>query len=282
MELNAANQIPAAEAPSLRQLLNVVLAAVIVCALYFGRDFLVPLTLAVLLAFVLTPLVQLLRRVRLPRVAAVVLAILLTVCMVAGAGAVIGSQVASLLQDLPKYQATITAKIGQIGGLTTGRFADLTGRLGLKAAEAGHQAAKAAGLTSKASVKTETGAAPVEIVQAPPTPLQMARQILTPVLRPMATAGLVFVVAIFILLQQSDLRDRLIRLIGSSDLYRTTTAMDDAAARLSRYFLSQLGVNTGFGAAVGAGLFFIGVPHAVLWGALSALLRFVPYVGALP
>jgi predicted PurR-regulated permease PerM len=281
MELNAANQIPAAEAPSLRQLLNVVLAAVIVCALYFGRDFLVPLTLAVLLAFVLTPLVQLLRRVRLPRVAAVVLAILLTVCMVAGAGAVIGSQVASLLQDLPKYQATITAKIGQIGGLTTGRFADLTGRLGLKAAEAGHQAAKAAGLTSKASVKTETGAAPVEIVQAPPTPLQMARQILTPVLRPMATAGLVFVVAIFILLQQSDLRDRLIRLIGSSDLYRTTTAMDDAAARLSRYFLSQLGVNTGFGAAVGAGLFFIGVPHAVLWGALSALLRFVPYVGAL-
>jgi predicted PurR-regulated permease PerM len=104
MEMNdpVANQIPSAEAPSLRQLLNVVLAAVIVGALYLGRDFLIPLTLAVLLAFVLAPLVQLLRRARLPRVAAVFLAILLSVCAVAGAGAVIGSQVAALLQDLPK------------------------------------------------------------------------------------------------------------------------------------------------------------------------------------
>jgi predicted PurR-regulated permease PerM len=283
MEMNdpVANQIPSAEAPSLRQLLNVVLAAVIVGALYLGRDFLIPLTLAVLLAFVLAPLVQLLRRARLPRVAAVFLAILLSVCAVAGAGAVIGSQVAALLQDLPKYQATIATKIGQVGGLTTGKLADLTGRLGIKAAQAGHQAAKAAGLTAKANLKSGTAAAPVEIVQAPPTPLQVARQMLAPVLGPLSTAGLVFVVAIFILLQQSDLRDRLIRLIGSSDIYRTTTAMDDAAARLSRYFLSQLGVNTAFGISVGTGLYFIGVPHAVLWGALSALLRFIPYVGAL-
>jgi predicted PurR-regulated permease PerM len=276
-----ANDIPPAEAPSLRQLLNVVLAAVIVGALYLGRDFLIPLTLAVLLAFVLAPLVHLLRRARLPRVAAVFVAILLSILTVVGAGAVIGSQVAALVQDLPKYEATIAAKIGQVGGLTTGKLANLTGDLSIKAAQAGHQAAKTVGLTSKARAKPQTGAAPVEIVEAPPTPLQMARQVLTPVLRPIATAGLVFVVAIFILLQQADLRDRLIRLVGSSDLYRTTTAMDDAAARLSRYFLSQLGVNTAFGAVVGTGLFFIGVPHAVLWGALSALLRFIPYVGAL-
>src|SRR6185312_10146772 len=79
---------------------------------------------------------------------------------------------------------------------------------------------------------------------------------------------------------QEDLRDRMIRLLGSGDLRRTTLAMNDAGRRLSRYFLTQLGINTSFGAIVGAGLYFIGVPNPVLWGILGALLRFVPYVGS--
>ena len=87
-------------------------------------------------------------------------------------------------------------------------------------------------------------------------------------------------VVIFLLLQREDLRDRMIRLFGSSDLHRTTAAMDDAAGRLSSYFLTQLGINAAFGVIVGLALWAIGLPSPVLWGVNAALLRFVPYIGA--
>ncbi len=99
-------------------------------------------------------------------------------------------------------------------------------------------------------------------------------------LSPLATLGIVFVVAVFALLQQEDLRDRMIRLLGSDDLHRTTLAIDDGGRRLSRYFVTQLSINTAFGIVIGIGLLLIGVPNPVLWGILSGLLRFVPYVGS--
>ena len=102
-----------------------------------------------------------------------------------------------------------------------------------------------------------------------------------PVLGPLETTVIVIIVAIFVLMQRDDLRDRFIRLVGSTDLHRTTTAMDDAGKRLSRYFVSQLGVNACFGLVIGVGLWLIGVPAPALWGVLAGLLRFVPYVGAL-
>jgi hypothetical protein len=92
--------------------------------------------------------------------------------------------------------------------------------------------------------------------------------------------GIVFVVLVFVLLQREDLRDRLIRLFGSRDLHRTTVAMDDAAHRLSRYFLMQLGMNAAFGAFIAAGLWLIGVPSPLLWGIFTMLMRFVPYIGS--
>ncbi len=102
---------------------------------------------------------------------------------------------------------------------------------------------------------------------------------LEPILAPFESALIIFVVAVFILLQKEDLRDRLIRLFGSGDLHRTTVAMDDAAHRLSKYFLAQLGINTVFGVTVGVGLALIGLPSPLLWGVLAAILRFVPYIG---
>jgi hypothetical protein len=107
----------------------------------------------------------------------------------------------------------------------------------------------------------------------------MARRIVGPVLGPLGTTALVMLISIFILLQKEDLRDRLIRLFGSGDLHRTTTAMNDAARRLSKYFLTQLAINTGYGCFIAAGLSVIGVPSPVLWGMIALLLRFVPYVG---
>jgi hypothetical protein len=110
--------------------------------------------------------------------------------------------------------------------------------------------------------------------------LEIAQRVLAPVLNPLETSLIVLIVSIFILLQREDLRDRLIRLFGASDLHRTTTALDEAAHRLSRYFLSQLAINTAFGLVIGVGLFLIGVPSPVLWAILGALLRFVPYIGS--
>jgi predicted PurR-regulated permease PerM len=268
------------ESPSGKQLLNVVLSAVIVGALYLGREFLIPLALAVLVAFILAPLVHLLRRGGLPRVTAVLIAVAVSLGALSTGGVVIASQVGGLLDDLPQYQGTIQAKIGDVGALTTSKLAAITRRFGLKAPPATHRRAKV-GLPRGGFATAAPAATPVEIYQPPPTPLEIARQILHAVSTPIAVAGLVFVVAVFILLQQADLRDRLIRLFGSSDLHRTTIAMNDAAVRLSRYFLSQLGVNLAFGIVLGVGLHFIGVPHALLWGAIAALLRFIPIIGSL-
>jgi predicted PurR-regulated permease PerM len=113
------------------------------------------------------------------------------------------------------------------------------------------------------------------------TPFETAQKILRPAVSPLEILGVVFIVAIFALLQREVLRNRLIRLFGSRDLHRTTVGMDDAASRLSRYFLTQLTINACFGIIIAIGLFFIGVPSPILWGVLGTLLRFVPYFGSI-
>ncbi len=199
--------------------------------------------------------------------------------MLLGLGSVIGSQVSALVKDAPQYQGVFEAKLKTLNGLTTGRLTGLVSRFGPALAKVtGAPAAAPAGQKLQAG---EAKPVPVIIRQPAPNAFELIRRMAGPVLRPLATTALVFVVAVFILLQQTDLRDRMIRLLGSGDLHRTSGAMDDAAERLSRYFLSQLAVNAGFGALIGVGLAFIGVPHALLWAAVAALMRFIPYLGGI-
>ena len=101
-----------------------------------------------------------------------------------------------------------------------------------------------------------------------------------PLLSPLATSALAILFLLFLLLQREDIRDRFLRLAGTADLQRSTAALDDAAARLSRFFLTQTALNTGFGVIIGVGLWLIGVPNAVLWGILAGLMRFVPFIGS--
>ncbi|MCP1782279.1 AI-2E family transporter [Bradyrhizobium japonicum] len=122
---------------------------------------------------------------------------------------------------------------------------------------------------------------PVEVLQPDPGALESLRSLIAPLISPLATTGIIVIFVIFILIQREDLRNRLIRLAGSHDLQRTTAALDDAGNRLSRLFLNQLLINTGFGILIGAGLWLIGIPSAVLWGILAAVLRFVPYIGSI-
>ncbi|MBN8871471.1 MAG: AI-2E family transporter [Rhodospirillales bacterium] len=265
----------AAPRPAQDSLLITVIATV--AALYFAREVLIPITLAILLSFVLAPLVVLFRRIRLGRTPSVLLAVLLALGVILAIGGVIGTQIAGLAEDVPHYAHTIERKLDTLRSMTIGRLEQVANRLG-------HQLTVPDGTTAAQSPNPQspqTQPVPVEMHQPAPGPLELANRYLSPALSPVTTVGIVFVVAIFILMQREDLRDRLIRVLGSGDLHGTTLALDDGAHRLSRYFLAQLAVNAGFGTAVGIGLMLIGVPNPVLWGIVSGLLRFVPYVGSL-
>jgi predicted PurR-regulated permease PerM len=261
-----------------------ILAVIIVATLYFGREIIIPIALAVLLSFVLAPLVGLLQRVRVPRGLAVVSVVIMAFAVIFAMGSLLASQLTQLASDLPRYQTTISEKIQSFRDTTAGRgtlerasgmLKDLSKELD-KPKDAA--SVLGAGANSKAALPPTP--VPVEVRQPDPGALESLQSLISPLLHPLATTGIIIIFVIFILLQREDLRNRLIRLAGSHDLQRTTAALDDAAARLSRLFLIQLLLNGTFGVIIGLGLWLIGVPSAILWGILAAVLRFVPYIGA--
>jgi len=254
---------------------------VVIVALYFGKEVLIPITLAILLSFVIAPLVDLVRRTGLGRVPAVLLAVLIALSVILAIGGVIGSQVAQVANNIPQYVTTVEKKVEVIRAYTVGRIETIVGNIGRQApGTADVQGPKPSPSRPVASVPTGQKAPVPDASSTESSPLAIAERYLSPLLSPLATLGIVFVVSVFALLQREDLRDRFIRLLGATDLHRTTMAMDDAGRRLSRYFLTQLGINASFGIIIGIGLFYIGVPNPVLWAILSALLRFVPYIGS--
>jgi predicted PurR-regulated permease PerM len=274
--LRRKEEVPAVDLPGLNGLMTLAVCVVIVTALYVAREVFIPITLAVLLSFVLAPLVTVLRRWHLGRIPSVIFAVLFALGAIASLSAIIGTQVAQLAGDVPRYATTIESKVSAVRDFAGTRLFSVIGGLGRRIELAERSAS---------APKVDSGPAPrpplpVELYQPPASPFTIAEQILLPVLSPLATTAIVFIVAIFILLQQEDLRDRLIRLFGTDDLHRSTGALDDAARRLSRYFLTQLLLNTTFGIIIGLGLLFIGVPNPVLWGIVAALFRFVPYIGS--
>jgi len=259
---------------------TVFIAAVVVAALYFGREVLLPIALAVLLSFVLAPLVRLLQYVRFPRSASVLLVVLLSFGVISGFAALMFTQVSQLAEHLPEYQSTLSKKIDSLRGATT-----TSGTLQQASQVLENLRKQLDKPKSEPSVPLRTGSPdkpiPVEVHQPDPGALETLSALIAPLIHPLATTGVIVIFVIFILVQQQDLRSRLIRLAGSHDLHRTTLAMDDAGRRLSRLFLTQLGLNAGFGLVIGVGLWFVGVPSAPLWGLMGAILRFVPYVGAI-
>ena len=257
-----------------------------IAALYFGREVFVPMALALLLSFALGPPVLLLRRWHVNRVLAVIAVVVLVFSVILGIGALIGSQLAHLAENLPGYQTNITEKIHSLRDTTTssgvvGRAAKMLSDLGNEITKPREKIGRPAanGPAVLAPGVQQQKPVPVEIRPSDPTPVQLILEVAGPLLQPLATAGIVLVFVIFFLLQRQDLRDRFIRLAGARDLRRTTQALDDAAHRLSRYLLVQTAINTGVGVLVGTGLWFIGVPNPALWGILTMLLRFVPYIG---
>ena len=271
--------IPPIELPGLSGLLALSVGVVTVAGLYLGRTLLIPIALAVLLSFLLAPLVNLLRRVHCGRVLSVVMAAFLAISIMLAVGGLLGAQIAELAQDIPAYLYTIHTKVRTVQGLMVTQLNMVMPSLSQQYGQASTLQPRSGGDLAVPSALSEQGPLPVEVHQPDPTTIELAKRIIVPIAAPLSATAIVLVITVFVLLQREDLRDRLIRLFGSSDLPLTTVAMNDAARRLSRYFLAQLAVNIAFGVITGMGLSIIGVPNPLLWSILGMLLRFVPYIG---
>jgi predicted PurR-regulated permease PerM len=262
-----------------------VVTAILIGALYFGREVFVPIALAILLSFVLAPLVSLLQRVHIPRAISVLSVVLFAFTSIFALGGVIATQLTELAGDLPRYQYTMREKIKSLRGTaapsgTLERAADVLQDLGKELNKPTGPATSPTTSLRTPPPGPEAKPIPVEVRPPPPTALENIAALISPLLRPLTTTGIIAIFVIFILLQREDLRNRFLKLAGSHDLQKTTAALDDAATRLSRLFLIQLALNIAFGVVIGVGLWVIGIPSPVLWGILAAVLRFVPYVGA--
>ncbi len=246
---------------------------VVVAALYFARAVFIPLALAVLLAFLLAPLVVRVRHWGLGRVPSTMVVVLFSFLMIAIIGGVMISQLADLAHKMPVYEQNISRKLESLKTSGGGMISRIT-RVARNVTEA---------LTpTPVPAKTQPGEerpVPVEIRRTSFSPLEVIRNVLGSVLNVVLTAAIVIVFVIFMLIQREDLRDRLIRLLGAGSVNVTTQALDEAAQRVSRYLLALLGVNIAYGLVVGIGLYFIGVPNPLLWGLMAGLLRYIPYLG---
>lgn len=260
---------------------NLFMGAIIVAALYFAREILIPVVLAVLLTFVLTPAVTLLQRWRVPRTIAIIVAILIAVTIILSLGTMVANQVNQLAAQLPRYQTTLREKVqtlrDQFG--TPGVFRNAADLFDDLNKELDRRPATSIPVAPDEVNKEKP--LPVEIHQPPPSASERLLTLLSPLVAPLTTTGIVLLFATFFLFQREDLRNRVIRLAGARDIERTTAALNDAGRRLQRLFATQVLLNAAFGLIIGLGLSLIGVPNAPLWGLLAMILRFVPYVGAI-
>lgn len=254
-----------------------VCGALVIAALYFGADLLVPLAVAGLLAAVLAPLVQRLKRSGVPRVATVILCVSLLVAGFAFIAAVIGTQLADLARDLPKYEFSMRTKLRSIGqGLpeegVIGQAAATLQRLGRDLEKS----------TAPVPRPAEGGATPpveVRVQPAPLTPGQIAGGVIGRIAHPIVTMGLTVLLLVFLLLEHEEFARRLSRSFGESRMESVRAAFDDIVLNIGRYLQAMLALNISFGVIVGTGLFALGVPNAVLWALVAAVLRLVPYAG---
>lgn len=271
----------------------IVTAIICVAALYFARAVLVPISLAILLSFLLAPAVRRLEQWHLGRTGPVIVAVVSTILVFVALGWVVGKQAINLAGEIPHYSNSISKKIEAIRGVKNGglgKAASTVNRLGTELS----QTIQAPATDSKSQSASPTGTdrsvlstpanrhpVPVEVVASPESSVRSLRSLLGPVLGPIATIGIVIVFATFMLLRREDLRDRLFTLAGLNRIHVTRQAFGEAANRVARYLWIQSLVNLSFGAVIGVALYFIGLPNALLWGVLAGVLRFIPYIGTL-
>lgn len=246
--------------------------AVVVGALYLAKGILLPLILSALISFLLSPICDWLERYKIGRIPAVLITVILTFTGLGIITSTAISQMAELAPKIATYQGNIEAKIrllNQNMGATLRGVTQTTQKLSEQIQKAENAA------------EGTTGEKPyaVRLISSPPTALELFGEMFGAALEAIASAGIVIILVLFFLARREDLRDRFIRLVGQEQVTGTTQALQDAAGRVSRYLLMQLIVNVMFGLAVTIGLYWIGIPNAILWGILTTVLKFIPYIG---
>jgi predicted PurR-regulated permease PerM len=279
------------------------LVGLIILTLYFARDLLAPMAFALVLNFLLSPAVDRLERWRLSRAPAVVLVILIFFSGLGVTAWVVARQLVHVAELLPDYRENIQTKldslhtpIGGAAGNAISTLEEMTQQLSSHAnatiappAEpetveptARHrrlrQPLPEAALPNKNATPQQP--TPVQVVEPPVSVGRYLQEMFSPILRPLAACGIVMVFTVYMLMNREDLRNRLLLLAGMGRLSLMTQALRDAAERISTYLVWQFVTNVLFGLLFGIGLTLIGVPNATLWGALAAILRYIPYVGA--
>ena len=271
----------------------VIVLVLVLLGLYFAREVLIPLAMAVTLNFLLTPAVIFFERLRVKRVSAVVLVVFMASAVVAGIGFVVARQLIDVVNDLPNYRDNIRDKLSALHVPTTGRLGQTVTSIQeiektiskeetVEQAETG-QAPTGPHAHERARQRAEEFIKPTPVtVVTPPEPTgRYLSELLRPIMKPLATLGMVLIFTIYMLLKREDLRNRLLLLAGVSRLNLMTQALNDAAERISRYLVMNALVNAGYGVIFAIGLYLLHVPNATLWGALLALLRMVPYAGTM-
>jgi predicted PurR-regulated permease PerM len=267
----------------LSRLWLLVIVVVAITVLYLAKVLFLPLAFAILFAFLLAPVVTLLERLRLPRSLAAILVILGFASLLGTAAWMLFTQLVAVANDLPVYRDNITQKMEAIHSPSDSAFSraqkeveKLSDELGLANSNVASEIRPAGRPANKPLASSPDRPVPVREVARPTGRLDQ----LGGIVEPFTTACLSVVFTFFVLLQREDLRNRLIRLAGDRHVTVTTQAMNDATRRISRYFSLQLLMNVIYGSLIWAALYFIGLPHALLFGSLAALFRFVPYIGS--
>lgn len=251
--------------------------ALIIVLLRYAEDILVPVAFAILLAFLLSPLVVRLNRIGLPKPLAIILTVTVAFSVIGGIGWLVTTQAISLIRELPNHEENLRQKIAalkrpqspEVMTRVTGMVENLRREIKSPAPD----------VQVTAPPPGEAKPVAVEVQEADSTPWELARNLVTPILRPLGVAGIVFVFVVAMLFQREDLRDRFLKLVSAGKLNVATQAIDDAATRVSRYLSMQLIVNASYGVPIGLGIWWIGIPNAPLWGLLATLLRFIPFIG---
>lgn len=264
--------------PMNQNIVNGLIIFLSICAiLYFGQQILIPIVLAILLSFLLSPLVRMLQKVRVPKTGAIIGVVCIAFTLLFAVAAVVATTLTNLASDLPQYESNLrdkarSLKFATSGGDTIEKAANV-----LKDLQTELQKPDQSSLIPTVPVKPIQ----VELRESSFGPLDPVISVVAMLIHPMTQLGIIILMVVLILFNKEDLRNRLIRLAGTGDLNRTTLALDEAGHRLSKLFTAQILINAATGAFIAVALAIIGIPGAILWGVLTAILRFVPYVGTL-
>ena len=266
------NNLTSEKPINVRKLVDVAYLVLILAAFAWAKEFLLPLILAILISFLLAPVVSRLERWHFPRAVAVLSVVAVAFFLIGGLCSTLSLQGLDLVNSLPKYRDNIHAKWVAIQKGPPGPLNLAFTNIGSMIADLGKVSESAGGAQKLEPTK-------VEVVSATDSVFSLVKNSLTPVLGPVGEFAVVVVLVVFLLLERNRFRRRFLRLIGHSRIATTTLAVDEAGSRLSGFLLGQLMVNTGFAILLGIGLFLIGIPNAFLWAVLALVLRFLPYVG---